>query len=296
MIGSIPSGMELHAQTTVTRKVIAGGGGTTASSGHTIRGTLSQTAVGRLTYGSSADRHNVGFWYWALRPEVVTRVSIPQLQAEPGTRLMIPLNLETGPTLAPFIPRPFRARIRFNHTLLHAAGSTPACTYDNNDCVIEINGIATVEDGVIAEMEFIVALGNAESTPLTIEEFTWEQKGEERIATVREHGELQLLGVCREGDQIRLIRSGSFASRIRIWPNPVAERATLEFVSAETGPVEIRLVDMLGNDVAELVTAEAKAEQLYRLELDLGAVASGSYVLVYSTPSGKMTQRLLVTQ
>lgn len=289
---------DLHGQITgrpaITRRVVAGGGVTSTSSSHGIRGTLSQTAVGRLTHDRS-DRHDVGFWYWAHRPQVVARVSLPMLEAEVGTRLTIPLSLEVDDTPRPFLPRPFRARIRFNHTLLHPAGTTPPCSYDVDDCVIEINGIAQ-EEGIIAEMDFIVALGNSESTPLTIEEFTWQQITEERIATVRQHGELKLLGVCRVGDEIRLITTGAFASRIRVSPNPASTHTTLEFVSAEAGPAEIRLVDLFGREILLLAEQEIDAEQLYRVEVELEGIASGSYMVVFATSSQVLTERLLITQ
>jgi hypothetical protein len=283
------------AQTTISRDVVAGGSGTTSSGGHSVRGTVSQTAVGRLTHAST-DRHDVGFWYRAYQPEVIARVSFPLLEAEVGTRVTIPLLLTTTTARKPFFERPFRARVRFNGTLLHPAGSTPPCAYDGDDCVIEISGVAS-GDGTIAALEFIVALGNAERTPLVIESFEWYAKHEdERIATTRENGELALLGVCREGDEIRLIRSGAFLSRLRAWPNPVTSSGTVEFVSAETGPVSVLLVDMLGNTVATLVERNAEAQRLYQVAIDLENISSGSYHLVYITPSQRISQRLLIMQ
>jgi hypothetical protein len=295
LLAPILFSVTLHAQTQITRDVVAGGGGTTSSGGHTVRGTVSQTAVGRLTHASN-ERHDVGFWYRAYQPEVVARVSIPSLEAEVGTRVTIPVRLTTSESRKPFFERPFRARIRFNGTLLHAVGSTPACTYDEDDCLIDISGTATA-DGTIAELEFIVALGNAESTPLVIESFEWQPKHEdERIATTREHGELKLLGVCRVGNEIRLIRSGAFLSRMRAWPNPISRAGTVEYVSAESGPITLLLVDMLGNTITTLVETDVEAQRLYQVEIDLENIPSGSYHLVYITPSQRMTQRLLIMQ
>ncbi|MBS1912775.1 MAG: T9SS type A sorting domain-containing protein [Bacteroidetes bacterium] len=283
------------AQTIVTREVIAGGGGTASSPGHIVNGTISQTAAGRMVR-KSGDLHDVGFWYQAYRPEVVTKVSIPHIDAEVGTHITVPLQLTVSQTQGPFGPRPFQARIRFNHTLLHAAGSTPACTYDGDDCAIEITGIANDGQSVIAQLDFVVALGDSESTPIAIDDFQWQQTGEERIATVREDGALQLLGVCRAGNQIRLIRSGAFASRINVWPNPASRSTTVEYVSAEAGPLDVRIVDMLGDDVAHVAGGDAEAEKLYRQEVDLTGISSGSYVVVFTTPTGRFSQPLLITQ
>ncbi|MEP7220795.1 MAG: T9SS type A sorting domain-containing protein [Bacteroidota bacterium] len=294
-LGGIVVAPRACAQTTLTRSVISGGGGTVSDSAHHLRGTLSQTAAGRAIRNID-DRHDAGFWYWAYRPEFVAHVSIPHLQAEVGTRLTVPIHLSVSGTRRPFLPRAFHARISFNHTLLRAAGSTPACTSTDHNCTLEIDGTATTMDGNIAELEFIAVLGDSESTALTIEEFEWTKSNDERIATVREPGVFDLLGVCRAGGEIRLIRSGAFASRLRVWPNPVADRATMEFVAAESGPVSIRLVDLLGNDVARLAAADAEAERLYSSEIDLRGIPSGPYMLVYTTPTAVMTQRLLITR
>jgi hypothetical protein len=259
-----------------------------------MRGSISQTAVGRLDRGSG-DQHDVGFWYWAYRPEATVKVSIPHVQAEVGTRITMPLTLTVTSSKTDFLPRAFHARIRFNRTILRQGSGTPPCDATTGDCVIEIDGTATAE-GPIAQMEFITALGDSEGTPLTIEEFTWQQKGEERIATARENGDVTLLGICRQGGQIRLIKSGEFASRVRVWPNPATTRTTLEYVAAEAGPVTIRLVDLFGNDVTKLVSTDVEAERLYQTEIDLSQIPSGSYTLVYSTPTQMLTQHLIVTQ
>ncbi len=293
VLGMLAAGM-LHGQTIVKRHVVASGGGEAASAGHTTRGTISQSAVGRLTHALD-DRHDVGFWYWAYKPTATVVVELPTIDAEVGTHITIPMTLTT--TDAPgFLPRAFHARIRFNSTLLHPVAGTPACIADTGDCVLRIDGIAEAGAGVIARMEFIVALGDSEATPLEIEDFKWEKTGEERIATVRRDGLVNLLGVCRVGGQVRLIRSGALASRVRVSPNPTHGRTTLEYVAAEDGPVDVRLVDLLGNDVARLIETNAEAERLYRAEVDLDAIASGSYVIVYRTPTQVLTERLVIAR
>lgn len=280
-------------QNTVTREVVSGGGGTTGSPGHIVRGTLSQTGIGRLTHGN-ADRHDAGFWYWAYQPEVVSTVSIPEIEANVGNRITIPLQVITPQVRGTFFPRAFRARIRFNSSLLHLAAGGPACSYDLNDCVIEVTGISQNGNETIAELEAITALGNAEKTDLVIEEFEWERRAEERTVVTKRDGELRLLDVCREGDQIRLITAGGAASRLRVWPNPAGPRATLEFVSNESGPVEIRLVGMIGSEAARLVAKEIEADRIYHTEIDLSDIPSGSYMVVYRSATKTLIERLLI--
>lgn len=285
----------LSAQHTITRRVVGAGGGTSTSGTSTLQGTVSQGAIGRIA-STTGTRNEIGFWYSPVRAEVATIVSLPHTEAEPGTRLTIPLHLTIADAQIPFLPRAFHARIRYNHTLLHPIGSTPACSYDGNDCMIEVSGVATSDNSDLATLEFVAALGDSERTALTIDEFTWNKQGEEKIAVVKKHGEFELLGVCRVGGEIRLIHSGAFASRVAAWPNPAREHLELEYVAAESGPVTITLTDALGREVAVLVRTDVEAQRLYRTKVDLSQVSSGSYLLTYSTPTRRITQPVLIAQ
>ncbi|MCB9216839.1 MAG: T9SS type A sorting domain-containing protein [Candidatus Kapaibacterium sp.] len=283
---------------TVTRDVISGGGGTTQTTGTVVRGTLSQTAVGRLKTGGAFERHDVGFWYKAYQPEVVTTVSLPIIETNVETRVSVDLTLKTffpRELTRPFFPRPFTARIRFNGTLLHPIEGTPTCNWDGDDCVLEIRDTARSPEGIIASFSFLTALGNQEGTPLTIEEFTWSRLGEERISVVEEHGALTLLDVCREGDQIRLIESGA-AARLSIWPNPASSSATIECTPNESGMADIRLVNLLGAEVAQLAQQQMEADRSYRLSLDLTTIPSGTYTLILRLPATTITRRLIVRE
>lgn len=290
------------AQTELGRDLISSGSGTTGSGsgGHIVRGSISQTAVGHMEHGSpgpggGSDLHLVGFWYRGLRPDVITTVSLPRIETTTATEITVPMTLETSGAVGPFVPRDFTARIRFNGTLLHPIGSTPPCVYGDGFCTLEISGRATVENGVIAELRFLTALGNAEATALEIVEFRWEKRAEERISVFREDGEVRLLDVCREGDEIRLIRSGAL-SRLAVHPNPARERTTVEFASNAIGRVELVLVDLLGKEVARLADQQIVPDRHYRIEVDLSGVASGSYVVICRMPASRLAERLVISE
>lgn len=295
------SPISTSAQTELRRNLISSGSGTVTSGtgGHTIRGSVAQTAVGRTEHGAPGpgggeDLHLIGFWYRGLRPDVVTTVSLPIMETNTEAQITIPLSLETTGSVGPFVPRGFTARIRFNGTLLHPIGSTPACTYDGSFCTIEITGTATVEDGVIAELQFLTALGDAEKTPLEIVEFRWEKRAEERISVFREDGEVTFLDLCREGDEVRLIRSGS-ASRLAVHPNPArGGMTTVEFSSNAIGQAELVLIDLLGKEVLRIADQEIKPDLVYRFDVDLQSVPSGSYVVLCRMPASVIARRLVI--
>lgn len=278
------------------------GAGGNPMAGNTIRmhGTVSQTAIGRLRRPNNF-QHNVGFWYWAAKKtnESFACLRFPVAEAEPGTVLSIPLLIEDPTGLPTDGTLRFRARVRYNRTLLQPVEGTPDCLWDGDDCVLEIEGAVTAEalrTGVLAELRFLAKLGNVESTPLTIEEVTWGGAGERYIRTVLKPGQFNLLGICRVNGEIRLIHSSGPSARVRVWPNPASENLNIEFVSREEGSVRLTLVDALGRDVALLAEQEVEAIKLYRVGVNIESIASGSYFLVLRTPTEIKTTRLTIEQ
>lgn len=287
------SAMTTSAQTKITRQVIGNTGGIAQSGEHRIHGTLTQTGAGLLPR-EEGNLHGAGFWYRAFI-RAGARVFFPQMEAEVGTTVTIPLILEHSERLVHYGPRSFRAKIRFNRSLLVPTGSTPACTPDGDDCLMEISGVVEdLQTDTLAQLEFLATLGNAESTPLIIEEIVWEQRGERLFTAEKEDGEFRLLGVCREGDQIRLIRAGGPASRLRALPNITEGPATIEYVAGEAGPIRIALIDELGREETVLIDGSVDAARLYRNTFDLGDLPTGSYFIVMRTPTESLIEQLII--
>lgn len=287
--------MDAHGQRRIIREVMGSGGQPVRSDQHTTHGTISQTVIGRLSQPTD-NAHNVGFWYWAKGFESFVCVRIGDAAAEPGTRLTIPVKLEEAQGLLRRGPLQYRARIRFNGTLLEPTGGTPQCQWDQDDCVLELTGTVTQEDQVLAQLEFIAKLGNDISTPLVLEEFEWLNIGEREIKTVRKHGQFTLLGVCRVDGQVRLILSHGISARVSVMPNPASEQANIEYVSDELGRVRLSLVDGIGVERMILVDQDVEGARMYQLQVDLTQMPSGSYFLVLQTPNLTRTVPLIIQQ
>lgn len=283
---------------TIIRDVNGSGGIRMASASMRMHGTVSQTAIGRLRRPNGA-RHNVGFWYWAKRNEAYACVRLPIAEAEVGTVLTIPLLLEQANGLPESGALRYHARIRFNGSLLKPMNGTPACSWDGDYCVIDVEGAVTpeaLETGILAELQFMAMLGNSESTPLEIESFNWLGAGERYIRTELKPGQFNLLGVCRVNGEIRLLHAGGPSARLRVWPNPASDQLNIEFISKEEGTARLTLVDALGRDVVDLAEQQVEAVTMYSLDVDISSIASGSYFLVLRTPSQVKTLRLTIQQ
>lgn len=86
--------------------------------------------------------------------------------------------------------------------------------------------------------------------------------------------------------------SSETSGDIKNYPNPFTNETTLEFSVKTAGRATVRLVNSLGQEVKLLLDEELAAGN-YRLPIDAGSAASGSYAVVVTTAQG--TQRHMMT-
>ncbi len=283
----------LSAQSEIRRgTIVAGLGSITTESGR-LHGSLAQSVAGISSNGPSR-AFRFGLWHRAIAPSAELLVSLPERAAHSGTELTIPLEIVE--VRGPFgdVERSFTARIRYNASLLEPLTPGVVCLRVGDTCYLDIAGTARVAPGTIAEVRFRATLGNDTTTLLEVVEAAFEPVGEEVIRTNRRAGRFTLLGVCREGGEVRLIRTAPTAARITLYPNPVRTSAAITFASVESGPTTLSLVDATGNEVAVLATFDADPERLYDITTGLDGIAGGSYMLICRTPSETLTERLLI--
>ncbi len=283
----------LYAQSRIVRGTFGSASGAPASDQSRTHGTISQTAVGTVR---AETYHQAGFWPQALLPDAETVVSLPEFQAPIAHRITVPLRLESVDGVFSTEPRSYNAHIRYNATLLEPIGATQPCLRVGDTCFLQISGTSDMSVGTLVELEFLAKLGNDTATPLTIESFEWTRFGEERLRTLRVDGQFTLLGVCREGDSVRLVRSSASAARVSVRPNPAHSTTTAQFVAAESGPTEMILFDMMGKEIARLADFQSEADRVYHIELNLKEIPSGAYTLLCRTPSETMTERVMIAQ
>lgn len=270
----------LSAQTRLDRPILVSGGGFTGNGSHIVGGTLTQSAAGLVGGGDQATTSGLGFWFRA-RVTAAATLRIPAIEAEPGTRVVIPVILENPDRVLRYGPRSFFIRLRYNRSLLEPVGGT--CELDGNDCLLEVTGTlsGTLRD-TVARLEFIAMLGNAESTPVTFDSVAWQQRGESRFDARTIDGLFSLLGICREGGEIRLIHAGGPTARLALLPNVVTSgTATLDVVAAESLPTRITLIDRIGREQMVILDRPLDAARLYRETISFeGEIPSGSYFIV----------------
>lgn len=81
----------------------------------------------------------------------------------------------------------------------------------------------------------------------------------------------------------------------KAYPNPIQNRATLEYALAEKAEVSIVVYDMLGRQVTRLVDKERKTG-LYQTQVDASTLASGKYFVRMRAGSFQKTRQLTVVR
>jgi hypothetical protein len=194
---------------------------------------------------------------------------------------------------------------------LHPAQFNVACTHDSLNATLRFNRTLLVPDDIqggtilgdtiiandrylfvripsdsLAHVQFVAALGNAESTVITLDPMAFGECLPAVAGTPL--ATFHLSGICRQGGT-RLFEANDSLYLKPVRPDPASAHATVEYGLVEPGWTEMFLTDGTGKRVATLVEGELGPGG-YRVEFDASRLASGFYNCVLRTRS-QMVQR-----
>ncbi|MFH1050267.1 MAG: T9SS type A sorting domain-containing protein [bacterium] len=280
----------------LNRHVVGSGGRAVENNGVRINCTIGQTHIGLLKPPSDTIVHGVGYWYAASyimnNPEPVCDLIIPNLSAEIGFHVSVPLILLKTDYNYLIENRHFRATISYNSTVLQPIKLSPNCnSLNGNVCSVTIEGEMTDSVGVIAYIDFLVRLGSVEKSPLIIDDFQWIDS--KKVHLKKQDGELELLGICREGDTIRLVKKSVEAGLYASYPEPASDQTLINFSLSEKGYTKISLINNLGRDVFTIFDGIAEIGRQSVL-VDLTDISSGLYYINLITPTERFSRKLLI--
>ena len=222
----------------------------------------------------------------------------------PGDTITLPFDLtelpQTGPGPAPgkIVPLTFTLTLGANGSILTPLDSDARLPQVENQMRGAFTGTWDPTAGSIVWENgngptFIVGLGDAESTPVTIENIEWLTGCPPDVALLA--GTFTLNRLCREGDSVRLFRTGSTTLRLAITgANPASERLDLEIGTIEEGRTTLQLIGMDGRVVREILDADA-IPGVWGVTVDLTTVPAGAYLLRMATPTAEVVERVRVT-
>lgn len=214
------------------------------------------------------------------------------ITAKPGEIFTMDILLNNGVNLSSEVHRNISTEIRFNAALIEPWESTPAGTVyidwanESATRTIKLENLNVSEssnESTIGQFKFRAMLGNVTSTDIEILNTEVENGF---VVFTSDTGKFSLDGVCDDGVTRRLYNPFADGSTevLSIDPNPSSNKTEIKFRLIEPGNVEIYVFDLMGNRISNIIS-ENLSPGLHTIDFDAGKLVSGSYMLVYKTPT-----------
>ncbi len=214
-----------------------------------------------------------------------------EIVASPGDVINIPITLSEAIDLDSAKVTGYWVDIKVNPTLLSPVAPTPAGVLIDNKLVVNVN--LPVETGapgqILAEFPFKVALGNAASDSIIIENAV-PTGGLSQIDF--DNGIISMAGLCQEGGT-RLFEAEQNLELMQSRPNPSGNSVEIEFEVIEKGPTKIYILDMNGAKVMTVLDRVLKPGR-HIINADVSGLPAASYVYILRTPTQLVSRKLQV--
>jgi hypothetical protein len=153
---------------------------------------------------------------------------------------------------------------------------------------------------VLGRIQCLAVQGDTDKTTLTIDRFVWGPAStvedvltQKVFVTDLRSGSFES-ELCKAGGK-RLVRQTIPTSLVAAKPNPASEQATVTYSLRESGSTTLQLFDAKGALMKTVVNASLTAGQ-YETQIDVSKLPSGAYMLVLTTPTARLTERLDVVK
>ena len=224
------------------------------------------------------------------------RFRLADLEAEIGTRVVIPVRMDMSRNLDEKGVRSFSCDIVFNRTMLwpervtSSSGNAVFTTQTVGDLLrvtITVTQPAPPGLGVHAELECLVMLGNDDSTGLSLENFQWLNGV---ASTTVLPGSFRALGICYEGGA-RLMAGSAAPQLLPNVPNPFNPSTTIRFMLPAEMHADLRVYNALGREIRALHSGLLPAG-VHESLFDASGLPSGTYFTVLKTVEGISARKM----
>ncbi|MBL0174192.1 MAG: choice-of-anchor D domain-containing protein [Ignavibacteria bacterium] len=257
--------------------------------------TLPGRTSGRLAFhhGGPGSPAVVELFGEGLGIEGAATLMLDTIRASAGELVEVPLYLRNTQDVTLSGAIGIQTELRFNASLLSPFGNTPKGSIANNERTIVLENIPTLPDakGIVATLQFIAMLGDADGTPLQLEH-SYAFGG--KVALTEAPGYFLLSDVCREGGS-RLFQATGTSGLSQNRPNPFNASTVIEYEVIENAPLRLVVMDLLGRTVSTLVDGMVPPGR-YAVAFDASDLASGTYVMVLQMPTERLFRLMEVVK
>jgi Leucine-rich repeat (LRR) protein len=158
-------------------------------------------------------------------------------------------------------------------------------------------------DTIIARVPCVAVQGDTDRTRIQIEQLNWGSQnlaltsvglGANRVFVDSLRDGIFMSDLCKAGGK-RLVRQTTAVGLVASRPNPTSDQATIAYSLRTSGMTEIQLLDLNGKLITTLLRGMQEAGE-HELVLDAGKLPSGVYMIVLTTPTARLTERLEVVK
>ncbi len=219
----------------------------------------------------------------------LTVVALPDVVAEPGDIVDIPLTLYAQANLDAVNVSLFNARVSFDASTLVPIEKTPQGIVSGGLRILDLERESWTGQTPLKTLRFMVTLGLADSTLLRIDNFDWDGAPVD-VRTV--NGTLRIR-ICREGGARLFDGSQMYALKQNV-PNPVSATTTITYSVLTSGSVRLELTDLYGRSIKTLVDSYQEPGD-YTVIVNVSDLSSGIYLYTLKSAVGALQRQLIVT-
>jgi WD40 repeat protein len=261
-----------------------------SSTGDTIctngRGNQAQIQLWRNFEGTmQVDSHEVSLQYSA-------ELFIPHLVEYSGKNIKIPLIFRAGKEVAEIQSARFdaRATLEFPNRLLYLhKRNLVGMSFTRKDTVtIDLYDIQLKD--TLNLQPALTLLGDIDKEEIRILDFVL--LNDSLVEFTKEDGSITILEDCI-GNHKRFIDFAENPIEIIVSPNPASEEININLSLIEKGFHSIKILNMAGATIKELISGNFKAGS-YDFSERLSDLPSGSYLIVLSSPARSITKPLVI--
>jgi hypothetical protein len=220
-------------------------------------------------------------------------IALDTLEAEPGQKVTFTATILSSENLPQSLARNFELTLSFNATLLSPSLPAVATVRNGNTRTITIAGTRNTDqvDGILTSIEFIAALGNAETTTITVDSLRW-LDAVKPVTVTSYDGGFRLLGLCREGGTRLFSETGEILLAQSV-PNPAHSITTVDFRTIEKGMTDLWVTDITGRRVMTVISDDLTPGD-HRASINVNSLSEGIYCYHLRTPSHYLSRRFIV--
>lgn len=223
--------------------------------------------------------------------QAIAEIVVGSAAANSGEKVTIPITLNSSARLDSAGADSFYYRLRFDRSLLMPTDPSLLAVVTPTEKIIEGKGWrpSGFTSGTLTELHFIAALGDSDSTVLSLDTFYWRSQLPPKVTL--QSGLFTLTNVCPASGN-RLFVDNGIAGIVSITPNPARSTVTIDLQTIEQGGADLEVVDVMGKLLIHRTIEDIPGE--HTVTLDVSSLKNGMYYCRLRTPSAVFHQSIAV--